>query len=141
MFEIETSHANRLIYLRMSGAFTVEGARECAAAKERAVQALGPPYSHSTLLDVRDFRIQPQDIFAVFTGFVANTKHKSRKIAVVGGEGSARMQFRRVVERDRLRDDMRFFTEVSDAREWLEESQSTHNHELTSDARPTLPRA
>lgn len=121
MFEIETSRADRIITLRMSGTFTVDEACACAVAKEAAVQALGPPYNaHSTLLDIRDFRIQPQEIFAIFTNFVAMTKHKSRKIAIVGGEGTARMQFRRVAEREPLRDDMRFFTALRDAHAWLQ---------------------
>jgi hypothetical protein len=120
MFEIETSHTDRIIFLRMSGGFTLEDARQCAAAKEAAVTSLGPPYDdHSTLLDIRDFRVQPQEIFAIFTNFVATTEHKSRKIAIVGGEGTARMQFRRVAEREPLRDDMRFYTAVDEARDWL----------------------
>lgn len=123
MFEIETNKANRLIFLRMSDGFTLEGARECAAAKEAAVDSLGPPYDeHSTLVDIRDLRVQSQDVFAIFTNFVAMTKHKSRKIAIVGGEGTARMQFRRVAEREPLRDNMRFFTVVREAREWLEDA-------------------
>jgi hypothetical protein len=123
MFEVETSHADRIICVRMSGGFTIDGARECAAAKEAAVDSLGPPYDlHSTLVDVRDLRVQTQDVFAIFTNFVAMTRHKSRKIAIVGGEGTARMQFRRVAEREPLRDDMRFFTGVREARDWLEES-------------------
>src|SRR5689334_7772815 len=123
MFEIEISPADRIIYLRMIDGFTIEGARACAAAKEAAVDSLGPPYdAHSTLVDVRDLRIQSQDIFAIFTSFVANTRHKSRRIAIVGGEGTARMQFRRVAEREPLRDDMRFFTNVSEARDWLEQA-------------------
>jgi hypothetical protein len=123
MFEVETSHADRIISVRMSGGFTIDGARECAAAKEAAVDSLGPPYDlHSTLVDVRDLRVQTQDVFAIFTNFVAMTRHKSRKIAIVGGEGTARMQFRRVAEREPLRDDMRFFTGVREARDWLEES-------------------
>jgi hypothetical protein len=122
MFEIETSRADRLIVLRMSGVLTIDDARACAAAKEAAVVKLGPPYdAHSTLLDVREFRIQSQDILAIFTNFVATTKHKSRKIAIVGGEGTARMQFRRVAEREPLRDDMRFFTAVREARDWLQD--------------------
>ncbi|HEX8301942.1 STAS/SEC14 domain-containing protein [Sphingomonas sp.] len=122
MFEIETSHPDRLISLRMSGAFSIEEARACAAAKEEAVASIGPPYVHSTLVDVRDFRVQPQEIFAIFTSFVATTRHKSRKIAIVGGEGTARMQFRRVAEREPLRDDMRFFADLGDARDWLREN-------------------
>ena len=121
MFEIETSRADRIIYLRMSGVFTVDIARACAAAKEAAVESLGPPYdAHSTLVDIRDFRVHPQEVFAIFTNFVALTRHKSRRIAIVGGEGSARMQFRRVAEREPLRDGMRFFTAVGEAREWLQ---------------------
>src|SRR3982751_5325070 len=120
MFEIEISPVDRIIYLRMIEGFTMEGARACAAAKEEAVDSLGPPYdAHSTLVDVRDLRIQTQDIFAIFTSFVANTRHKSRRIAIVGGEGTARMQFRRVAEREPLRDNMRFFTAEEDARDWL----------------------
>ena len=120
MFEIETSQADRIISVRMIGGFDMESARACAAAKEAAVDSLGPPYDdHSSLVDVRDLRVQPQDIFAIFTSFVARTRHKSRKIAIVGGEGTARMQFRRVAEREPLRDNMRFFTALREAREWL----------------------
>jgi hypothetical protein len=119
MFEIETDHADRIVFLRMYGTFTLDSARECAAAKEDAVESIGPPYDHSTLLDVRDFRVQPQDIFAVFTNFVATTRHKSRRIAIVAGDGTARMQFRRVAEREPLRDGIRFFTGIEEARAWL----------------------
>jgi len=122
MFEIETSPADRIISVRMIGGFTMEGARACAAAKEAAVARLGPPYDdHSSLVDVRYLRIQSRDIFAIFTNFVAMTRHKSRRIAILGGEGTARMQFRRVAEREPLRDDMRFFTAEREARDWLED--------------------
>ncbi len=120
MYVIETDRTDRVISLRMFGLFTNDIARACAAAKEAAVVDLGPPFdAHSTLLDIRDFRVQPQEIFAIFTNFVANMRHKSRRIAVLVGEGTARMQFRRVVEREALRDDMRFFSELSDAKKWL----------------------
>jgi hypothetical protein len=120
MFEIETNHAERVIFLRMGGVMSVDEAHACAAAKEAAVDSLGPPYdAHSTLVDIRDLRLQAQEIFAIFTNFVATTKHKSRRIAIVGGEGTARMQFRRVAESAPLRDDMRFFTVGDEARDWL----------------------
>ena len=80
---------------------------------------MGPPCSHTTLLDIRDLRLQPQEIFAIFTNFVATTKHKSGRIAIVAGEGTARMQFRRVAERAPLRADMRIFTGSDEARNWL----------------------
>jgi hypothetical protein len=124
MFEIETDHAERIIFLRMSGVFSVDEALACAAAKEAEVDRLGPPYDdHSTLVDIRDLRLQPQEIFAIFTNFVATTKHKSRKIAIIAGHGTARMQFRRVAERAPLRDDMRFFNAVEEARAWLLEDE------------------
>ena len=104
----------------MAGHFDIEVAHACAAAKEAAVVELGPPYDeHSTLVDIRDFRVHPQDVFAVFTNFVGATKHKSRKIAILGGEGTARMQFRRISEREPLRDDMRFFDNAAEANAWL----------------------
>src|SRR5687767_1646890 len=131
MFEIETNHGNRIIFLRMSGVFSVDGAHACAAAKEAAVESLGPPYHHSTLVDVRDLRLQTQEIFAIFTNFVATTKHKSRRIAIVAGEGTARMQFRRVAERSPLRDDLRFFTTVGEASDWLREPPSADQAGLT----------
>ena len=123
MFEIATSQPDRIIVLRISGVLSIDDARACAAAKEAAVESLGPPYDdHSTLLDVRDFRVQTQDVFAIFTDFVAMTKHKSRKIAILGGEGTARMQFRRVAEREPLREGMRYFTDAGEARTWLQDS-------------------
>ena len=120
MFDYDINNADRMIFLRMGGVMSVEEAHACAAAKEAAVASLGPPYDdHCTLVDIRDLRLQAQEIFAIFTNFVATTKHKSRKIAIVGGEGTARMQFRRVAERAPLRDGMRFFTTVDEAHAWL----------------------
>ncbi len=125
MFQVVTDQSNRMIYLRISGALSVEEAHACAAAKEAAVESFGPPYVHATLLDIRDLRLQPQEIFAIFTQFVATTRHKSRRIAIVAGEGTARMQFRRVAERAPLRNDMRFFTGFKEARAWLVEDAQT----------------
>jgi hypothetical protein len=146
MYEVQTNHADGLIFLRMSGVLSIEEAHIIAAAKEAAVESLGPPYRHSTLLDVRDLRLQPQEIFAIFTNFVATTRHKSRKIAIVAGEGTARMQFRRVAERAPLRDDMRFFTIVAEARDWLEddaakESRPVHPSNRIAGSHPASPSA
>jgi hypothetical protein len=122
MFDVEIDQTHRLITLRMSGVLSVAEAHSCAAAKEAAVESLGPPYDeHSTLLNISELRLQPQDVFAIFTSFVATTEHKSRKIAIVTGEGTARMQFRRVAERAPLRDDMRLFAAGNAARAWLME--------------------
>jgi hypothetical protein len=123
----------------MGGVLSIQEAHACAAAKERAVVSLGIPYDdHSTLLDIRDLRLQPQEIFAIFTNFVATTKYKSRRIAIVGGEGTARMQFRRVAERTPLRDDMRFFTSVEDARQWLRDEGSGLGDAARLQAGPSL---
>jgi hypothetical protein len=132
MFEVTTNHADRVIFLRMGGVLSVDEAHACAAAKEAAVESLGRPYDHSTLVDVRYLRLQSQEVFGIFTNFVATTKHKSRKIAIVAGAGTARMQFRRVAERAPLRDDMRFFTEVEEAHAWL----LGHTHQAAPTALP-----
>jgi hypothetical protein len=120
MFEIEILRPDRIILLRICGILTADQALGCAAAKEAAVDALGHPRdAHSTLLDIRETRIQPQDVLAIFTDFVSATKHKSRKIAVVAGSGTARMQFRRITEREPLRGEMRLFTDPQQAQDWL----------------------
>lgn len=125
MYAFETSHEDRIITLRMGGVMSIEEAHACAAAKEAEVDRLGPPYDdHSTLVDVRELRVQPQDILAIFTNFVAATRHKSRRIAIVGGEGTARMQFRRIAESAPLRAGMRFFTDIGEARAWLEDDMA-----------------
>jgi hypothetical protein len=141
MFQVETNHAERMIFLRMAGVLSVDEAHACAAAKEAAVDSLGPPYDHMTLVDVRGLRLQPQEIFAIFTNFVATTRHKSRKVAIVGGEGTARMQFRRVAERAPLRDDMRLFTVMAEARDWLvaDDAPKSSQPPSQSPLRPILP--
>ena len=137
MFEVETNDADRIIFMRMGGVMSIEEAHACAAAKEAAVENLGPPYLHSTLVDVRELRLQTQEVFAIFTNFVANTKHKSRRIAIVAGEGTARMQFRRVAERAPLRDDMRFFTDVAEARDWLEDNAIARSSNVIAGCGPS----
>lgn len=138
MFELDPDHSTRIIFLRMAGILSVAESHACAAAKEAAVERLGPPYNaHSTLVDIRDLRLQSQEVFAIFTNFVANTKHKSLRIAIVGGQGTARMQFRRVAERSPLRADMRFFTDLGEARDWLEHESAVALRGLT----PPLRRA
>lgn len=139
MFHVETNQADRIIILRMSGVLSIDEAHACAAAKEAAVDSLGAPYDHSTLLDVRYLRLQPQEIFAIFTNFVATTKHKSRRIAVVAGEGTARMQFRRVAERAPLRDDIRLFTDVGEARDWLEDNGKQATQPVVSPLQSGFP--
>lgn len=133
MFKVETNRQDRMIFVRMSGVLSLEEGYACAAAKEAAVDSLGAPYDdHSTLVDIRDLRLQPQQVFAIFTNFVATTKHKSRRIAIVVGEGTARMQFRRVAERAPLRDDMLIFARVDEALDWLTDQAS-------EPPRPVLP--
>ena len=136
MFEIEIDHLKRIIFLRMAGVLSMTEAHACAAAKEAAVESLGPPFdAHSTLVDVRELRLQAQEIFSIFTDFVANTKHKSLRIAIAAGQGTARMQFRRVAERSPLRADMRFFTDLDEARDWLEAESETALRSLTAPLR------
>jgi len=99
-----------------------DDATQCGAAKERAVLELGPPYSaHSSIVDIRDLRIHPQKVIGIFVRFVAETRHKSRRIAIVTGEGSARMQFRRVVEQQILRDGIAMFDDIGAATAWLKQ--------------------
>jgi hypothetical protein len=142
MFQVETSHADRMIVVRMSGVLSIEEAHACAAAKEAAVESMGSlARGHCTMVDIRELRLHPQEVFAIFTHFVATTKRKSRKIAIVAGEGTARMQFRRVAESAPLRGDMRFFPTAAAARDWLRDDAMEVSQPALRPASPRLPLA
>jgi len=104
----------------MEGWMTPDIAIEPGIAKEAAVMQLGPPYDdHCSIVDVRDLRVHPQDVIALFVRFVAATKHKSCRIAIVVGQGTAKMQFRRVVNEEIRRDNIEIFEGIERATDWL----------------------
>lgn len=101
MYTVSADPPRRLIRLTLTGFWTVEEATAFAHDQQAAVRELGPPFgTHLTLADVRDFAIQTQEVSAVIRDLVVNAAATSKRIALVGGEGLARIQVRRITERD-----------------------------------------
>lgn len=118
MYTIECDHRRRMLTLVLKGFWSADEARAFVRDEQQAVRRLGPPAgTHLTLADVREFAIQTQEVSTIIRDLVMNGAATSKRIAlVVGGEGLARMQSRRIAERE----DMQSFTCVKDAEAWLE---------------------
>ena len=122
MYEIDIDRESRIITLRMIDWMDPKEAKACGPAKEQAVIALGPPYAdHRCIVDITEFRIHPQETIDLFTKFVMNTKYKAERVAVVAGQGSAKMQFRRIVEKEIDLPHVRMFDSTEAATNWLRE--------------------
>ena len=73
------------------------------------------PNAHITLCNVSGMKIQSQEMVAAFSKVVGDPVFRSRKLAFVTGSTLARMQTRRLTDRDGVA----YFTEAADARAWL----------------------
>jgi hypothetical protein len=116
MYTIDSDPPHRLLRLVLSGFWTEEEARAFARDQQAAVRRLGPPFgTHLTLADLRSFALQTHEVSEVIRQLVINAAATSKRIAMVGGEGLARMQFKRITARD----DARMFDTVEEAEAWL----------------------
>jgi hypothetical protein len=70
---------------------------------------------HVTLVDVSECKIQPQDVVEAFRALLNDPALMSRRIAFVTGSSPARMQIRRLINRDSAR----FFDDIAAAEAWL----------------------
>ncbi len=120
MFALSVEPTRRLISITLPSNIDPAIAREIGAAKAKAADQLGDiERGHVTLFDVRALRVQPQSIMQMFADFVRDTPRKSLKVAILVGEGTSRMQFRRLAEAEAIREDLKLFTERTSAVDWL----------------------
>jgi hypothetical protein len=70
---------------------------------------------HLTLCDVRQMKIQSQEIVAAFAQVVGASGLRSRKLAFVTGSSLARLQAKRLTDREGVR----FFSDPNEAEHWL----------------------
>ncbi|RYD55045.1 MAG: hypothetical protein EOP60_06665 [Sphingomonadales bacterium] len=76
------------------------------------------PNAHLMLCDVRQMRIQTQEIVSAFAGVVGNAEFRSRRLAFVTGSSLSRLQARRLTSREGVQ----FFDNVEEAEGWLFEN-------------------
>lgn len=118
MYTFEPDRARGLLRIALSGFWSAETARDFAVDQQAAVASLGCANGeHVVLVDLSEFKIQSQEVVKLCKAFIEGANNSSRRLALVGGEGLARIQSKRVLGRD----EMRMFDSVRDAERWLME--------------------
>lgn len=116
IFKIEADPVTNLVRHYMAGFFEAADVERYVAARDAAHEKLTcGPHAHVTLVDVRDMKIQPQEIVQAFGSVLANPRYRSRKLAFVFSQSLARKQLVRASEGRSAR----FFTDITEAEAWL----------------------
>ena len=115
-YQIDVEPKRNLVKIRMAGFFTerdIEGflaARRLAHAKLRC-----GPNEHVTVNDIRDMKIQSQEIVEAFRTMLAEPEYRSRRLAFVVSPTLARTQVIRAIAGR----DARCFEDSWAAEAWL----------------------
>ncbi|RYE02826.1 MAG: hypothetical protein EOP61_07110 [Sphingomonadales bacterium] len=98
-FSIEADPSRDLIRIRMSGFFTQADLLEFLAARRDAHAELHcGPNQHLTLNDLREMKIQSQEMVDAFRAILADPLYRSRRLAFVVGPTLARTQLMRALD-------------------------------------------
>lgn len=115
-YRIGVDAANKLISLELIGFWSAATAAAFARDQQAAVRRICTrPHQHLVLADLSDFALQPQVVVGICREMIADARLPSRRLAVVGGEGLARIQIKRILVRDR----MEVFSDRESATAWL----------------------
>jgi hypothetical protein len=116
VYTIEVDPVRNIVRHYLAGFFEPADVDRFVAARNAAhAQLTSGPNQHVTLVDVRDMKIQHQDIVKAFGGVLADPRHRSRKLAFVVALSLARMQLLRATASR----DAQYFTDVAEAEAWL----------------------
>lgn len=106
----------KLVRLQLIGFWTAEMAAAFAAEQQAAVRRIcSRPNQHLVLADLREFNLQSQVVVDICRDLIAHASLPSKRLAIVGGEGLARIQIKRILVRDR----MEVFASPTEAEAWL----------------------
>ena len=116
IFRISVDPSTNMIRQYLAGFFEAADVERFVAARNAAHDQLTcGPNEHVTLVDVRDMKIQPQEIVQAFGAVLWGPRYRSRKLAFVFSQSLARMQLMRASEGR----DARMFTNIDEAEAWL----------------------
>lgn len=105
-----------LVRISMHGFWTLRDVAAFFKARREAHAALGlPRNAHLTLNDLRDMKIQQQEVIQAFQQGLAVPGEKARKLAIVIDAAMARAQANRAINAS----DTRYFTDAESAEAWL----------------------
>ena len=97
-FSIKADPSRDLIRIRMAGFFTPDDMRAFVEARRTAHAELRcRPNRHVTLNDVRDMKIQSQEMVDAFRALLADPAYRSRRLAFVVGPTLTRTQLTRAI--------------------------------------------
>ncbi|THD36061.1 MAG: hypothetical protein E7773_08995 [Sphingomonas sp.] len=115
-FTVAADPARDLVRIKMSGFFTPADidAFYAARAAEHAKLTCGRN-QHLTLNDLRDMKVQAQDVVAAFQSLLADPAYRSRRLAFVVSRTLARSQLMRALDRRVAR----CFEDAREAEAWL----------------------
>jgi hypothetical protein len=115
-YTIEIDAVRKLLRLQLIGFWTPEIAAAFVEAQQAAVRRISfQPHQHLVLADLSAFNLQSQVVVGICRDLIAKAPLPSKRLAIVGGEGLARIQIKRILVRDR----MEVFSNVSSAEDWL----------------------
>ncbi|MES2988454.1 MAG: hypothetical protein V4808_11155 [Pseudomonadota bacterium] len=116
-FSVEAEPSRDLIRIRMAGFFTQADILAFLAARRDAHAKLRcPANQHITLNDVRDMKIQSQEMVDAFRAVLVDPLYRSRRLAFVVGPTLTRTQLTRAITGR----DARCFDDVWAAEAWLQ---------------------
>lgn len=115
-FTIFVDAAAGLVKLKVGGLFSPDDVKSFAAAQRAAYSKLGEVKGrHRTLCDISECKIQFYQVVEAFRALLNDPALMSARMAVVTGSSPAKMQIRRLIDRDTCR----FFDNARDAERWL----------------------
>ncbi len=88
-----------LMRITLAGFFSPADLAAFRVARSDAHRQLAcEPNQHLSIVDIRDMKIQSQDVVAGFEAILAEPQYHARRIAFVAGSSLARSQLRRIVQ-------------------------------------------
>lgn len=137
-YKVEVDPVTNIVRHYLAGFFEAEDVARYVAARDAAHKTLTcGPNEHVTLVDVRDMKIQPQDIVQAFGSVLANPRYRSRKLAFVVALSLARMQLLRAAAGRNAK----FFNNLKDAEAWLLSDDADVDAEADANLRQSVRRA
>jgi len=115
-FSIQVDPRRDLIRITMGGLFSLKDVEAFVDARQKAhAQLLCGPNEHLTLNDLRDMKIQLQEVVTAFKAVLAAPEYRSRKLAFVTNATLTRNQLLRAIDSRQAQ----CFEDVESAEAWL----------------------
>lgn len=123
MYKVEADPVTNMVRHTLAGFFEPMDVKNYVAARNVAhMQLTSAPNQHVTLVDIRDMKIQQQDVVKTFGGVLADPRYHSRKLAFVVALSLARMQLLRASANRNAQ----YFDNIEEAETWLLADDDQH---------------